>query len=103
MYVLYLSVHLIPVTPVREDGLNPKSRKRIMPDLLTEPPAIDPVYEAQVYCNVPTVAERSMEGELWEGTPQGSCLLLCAVIANDNSVHSVHCCLEKVEQMPAGH
>ncbi|KAF4805121.1 hypothetical protein TURU_002153 [Turdus rufiventris] len=56
------SVHLIPVNPVREDGLNPKSRKRIMPDLLTEPPAIDPVYEAHVYCNIPTIAERSMEG-----------------------------------------
>lgn len=64
MYVLYLSVHLIPVNPIREDGLNPKSRKRIMPDLLTEPPAIDPVYEARVYCNIPTIAERSMEGKL---------------------------------------
>uniref|UniRef100_A0A8B9NI46 2-phosphoxylose phosphatase 1 n=1 Tax=Accipiter nisus TaxID=211598 RepID=A0A8B9NI46_9AVES len=62
VYVLYLSVHLIPVNPIREDGLNPKSRKRIMPDLLTEPPAIDPVYEARVYCNIPTIAERSMEG-----------------------------------------
>lgn len=67
VYVLYLSVHLIPVNPVREDGLNPKSRKRIMPDLLTEPPAIDPVYEAQVYCNVPSITERSMEGELGWG------------------------------------
>ncbi|XP_015132522.1 2-phosphoxylose phosphatase 1 isoform X1 [Gallus gallus] len=55
-------VHLIPVNPIKEDGLNPKSRKRIMPDLLTEPPAIDPVYEAHVYCNIPTIAERSMEG-----------------------------------------
>lgn len=64
MYVLYLPVHLIPVNPVREDGLNPKSRKRIMPDLLTEPPAIDPVYEAHVYCNIPSIAERSMEGGL---------------------------------------
>ena len=66
VYVLYLSVHLIPVNPIREDGLNPKSRKRIMPDLLTEPPAIDPVYEAHVYCNIPTIAERSMEGKLCE-------------------------------------
>lgn len=55
-------LHLIPVNPIKEDGLNPKSRKRIMPDLLTEPPAIDPVYEARVYCNIPTIAERSMEG-----------------------------------------
>ena len=55
-------LHLIPVNPIKEDGLNPKSRKRIMPDLLTEPPAIDPVYEAHVYCNIPTIAERSMEG-----------------------------------------
>ncbi|KAK2538275.1 Pxylp1 [Columba guinea] len=54
-------LHLIPVNPIREDGLNPKSRKRIMPDLLTEPPVIDPVYEARVYCNIPTIAERSME------------------------------------------
>lgn len=87
MYVLYLSVHLIPVNPVREDGLNPKSRKRIMPDLLTEPPAIDPVYEAHVYCNIPTIAERSMEGELWEGRPQVCSLFPCTVIRNDNSVH----------------
>ncbi|EMP37297.1 Acid phosphatase-like protein 2 [Chelonia mydas] len=52
-------VHLIPV---KEDGLNPKSRKRIMPDPLTEPPAIDPIYEARVYCNVPSITESSMEG-----------------------------------------
>lgn len=64
MHVLCLSVHLIPVNLIKEDGLNPKSRKRIMPDLLTEPPAIDPVYEARVYCNIPTIAERSMEGNL---------------------------------------
>uniref|UniRef100_A0A8C3I309 2-phosphoxylose phosphatase 1 n=1 Tax=Chrysemys picta bellii TaxID=8478 RepID=A0A8C3I309_CHRPI len=55
-------LHLIPVNPVKEDGLNPKSRKRIMPDPLTEPPAIDPIYEARVYCNVPSITERSMEG-----------------------------------------
>ncbi|XP_069720980.1 2-phosphoxylose phosphatase 1 [Phaenicophaeus curvirostris] len=55
-------LHLIPVNPIWEDGLNPKSRKRIMPDLLTEPPAIDPLYEAYVYCNIPSIAERSMEG-----------------------------------------
>lgn len=103
VYVLYLLVHLIPVNPVREDGLNPKSRKRIMPDLLTEPPAIDPIYEAHVYCNIPTIAERTMEGKLWEGRPQVSCLFLCAVIRNYNSALSVHCCLEKVQQMPAGH
>lgn len=66
LYVLYLSVHLIPVNPIREGGLSPKSRKRIMPDLLTEPPVIDPVYEAHVYCNIPTIAERSMEGKLCE-------------------------------------
>lgn len=80
VYVLYLSVHLIPVNPVREDGLSPKSRKRIMPDLLTEPPAIDPVYEARVYCNIPTIAERSMEGKLREGRAQLSCLFLCEMI-----------------------
>lgn len=87
MYVLYLSVHLIPVNPIREDGLNPKSRKRIMPDLLTESPAIDPVYEARVYCNIPTIAERSMEGKLCECKQQFSCLFLCAVIGKDNFVH----------------
>lgn len=67
VYVLYFSVHLIPVNSVREDGLSTKSRKRIMAGLLTEPPAIDPVYEAHVYCNIPTIAERSTEGKLCEG------------------------------------
>lgn len=86
VYVLYLSVHLIPVNPIREDGLNPKSRKRIMPDLLTEPPVIDPVYEAHVYCNIPTIAERSMEGKLCE-CKQLSCVFLPALIGNDNFVH----------------
>ncbi|XP_019359206.1 PREDICTED: 2-phosphoxylose phosphatase 1 isoform X2 [Gavialis gangeticus] len=57
-------LHLIPVNPVKEDVLNPKSRKRIMPDPLTEPPAIDPIYEARVYCNIPTITERSMEGQV---------------------------------------
>ncbi|XP_019388624.1 PREDICTED: 2-phosphoxylose phosphatase 1 [Crocodylus porosus] len=57
-------LHLIPVNPVKEDALNPKSRKRIMPDPLTEPPAIDPIYEARVYCNIPTITERSMEGQV---------------------------------------
>ncbi|XP_015269109.1 PREDICTED: 2-phosphoxylose phosphatase 1 [Gekko japonicus] len=55
-------LHLIPVNPVKEDGLNSKNRKRIMPDPLTEPPPIDPIYEAKFYCNIPSIPERSMEG-----------------------------------------
>ena len=59
-----------------------------MPGLLTEPPAIDPVYEARVYCNIPTIAERSVEGELCERKPQFSCLFLRAVVGNNTFV----CC-----------
>lgn len=33
-----------------------------MPDPVTEPPGMDPVYEALLYCNIPSVAERSLEG-----------------------------------------
>ncbi|XP_036287173.1 2-phosphoxylose phosphatase 1 isoform X1 [Pipistrellus kuhlii] len=53
--------HLIPVS-VAKNGASSKSRKRIMPDPVTEPPGMDPVYEALLYCNIPSVAERSMEG-----------------------------------------
>lgn len=60
---IFILVHLIPVNPVKEDGLNPKNRKRIMPDPLTEPPPIDPIYEAKFYCNIPSIPERSMEGK----------------------------------------
>lgn len=35
-----------------------------MPDPLTEPPALDPIYEAQFYCNIPSVPERSVEGKI---------------------------------------
>lgn len=62
MLVIYILVHLIPVKPIKDDGLHSKNRKRIMPNPLTEPPAIDPIYEAQFYCNVPSISERSMEG-----------------------------------------
>ncbi|KAM4771933.1 2-phosphoxylose phosphatase 1 isoform 2-T2 [Rhinophrynus dorsalis] len=55
-------VRLIPGAPRREDGLSAKNRKRIMPDPLTEPPVLDPLYEANVYCNTPGIKERSMEG-----------------------------------------
>ncbi|XP_029472053.1 2-phosphoxylose phosphatase 1 [Rhinatrema bivittatum] len=55
-------LHLIPVNPVKENGTNSKNRKRIMPDPLTEPPAVDPIYEAQVYCNTPRTKEHSLEG-----------------------------------------
>uniref|UniRef100_A0A8C9AN67 2-phosphoxylose phosphatase 1 n=1 Tax=Prolemur simus TaxID=1328070 RepID=A0A8C9AN67_PROSS len=56
------SVHLIPVSTANKNGVSSKSRKRIMPDPVTEPPVTDPVYEALLYCNIPSVAERSMEG-----------------------------------------
>lgn len=56
-----LAVHLIPVS-VAKNGASSKSRKRIMPDPVTEPPGMDPLYEALLYCNIPSVAERSMEG-----------------------------------------
>lgn len=57
----FISVHLIPVSTAK-NGVSSKSRKRIMPDPVTEPPVTDPVYEALLYCNIPSVAERSMEG-----------------------------------------
>ncbi|XP_012292486.2 2-phosphoxylose phosphatase 1 isoform X1 [Aotus nancymaae] len=53
--------HLIPVSAAK-NGVSSKSRKRILPDPATEPPVTDPVYEALLYCNIPSVAERSMEG-----------------------------------------
>ncbi|XP_048190880.1 LOW QUALITY PROTEIN: 2-phosphoxylose phosphatase 1 [Perognathus longimembris pacificus] len=53
--------HLIPVSPAKNGG-NGKSRKRILAHPATEPPAADPVYEALLYCNIPSVAEHSMEG-----------------------------------------
>ncbi|KAL4678109.1 hypothetical protein H8959_020783 [Pygathrix nigripes] len=53
--------HLIPVSTAK-NGVSSKSRKRIMPDPVTEPPVTDPVYEALLYCNIPSVAERSVEG-----------------------------------------
>lgn len=52
--------HLIPVLATK-NGVTSKNRKRIMPDPATEPPVMDPVYEALLYCNIPGVAERSME------------------------------------------
>ncbi|XP_004834405.1 2-phosphoxylose phosphatase 1 [Heterocephalus glaber] len=53
--------HLIPVLTTK-NGASSKSRKRILPDPVTEPPMTDPIYEALLYCNIPSVAERSMEG-----------------------------------------
>ncbi|XP_073916045.1 2-phosphoxylose phosphatase 1 isoform X3 [Castor canadensis] len=53
--------HLIPVSAAK-DGVSSKSRKRLMPNPVTEPPVTDPVYEALLYCNIPSMAERSMEG-----------------------------------------
>ncbi|CAH2246855.1 2-phosphoxylose phosphatase 1 [Pelobates cultripes] len=56
------AVHLIAGAQGREDDLNAKNRKRIMPNPLTEPPAIDPLYEASLYCNTLGITVRSMEG-----------------------------------------
>ncbi|XP_051841618.1 2-phosphoxylose phosphatase 1 [Antechinus flavipes] len=53
--------HLTPVTPVK-NGMNGKNRKRIMPDPLTEPPVVNPIHEARIYCNIPSITERSAEG-----------------------------------------
>lgn len=53
--------HLIPLSSSK-NAMNSKSRKRILPDPATEPPILDPIYEARLYCNTPSVAERSMEG-----------------------------------------
>ncbi|KAE8604347.1 hypothetical protein XENTR_v10014681 [Xenopus tropicalis] len=55
-------VRLIQVGQGREEGLGAKNRKRIMPEPLTEPPALNPLYEANLYCNTPGAKERSMEG-----------------------------------------
>ncbi|XP_041118895.1 2-phosphoxylose phosphatase 1-like isoform X1 [Polyodon spathula] len=55
-------LHLIPTTALKEDRQNVKSRKRIIPVPRTEPPVIDPVYEAYAYCNIPNNTERGMEG-----------------------------------------
>ncbi|XP_069069785.1 2-phosphoxylose phosphatase 1 isoform X2 [Pleurodeles waltl] len=57
-------LHLIPVALVKEDGLTAKNRKRIMPDLLTEPSGVDPLYEAHMHCNSPSATEHSMEGRV---------------------------------------
>ncbi|KAG8445350.1 hypothetical protein GDO86_010219 [Hymenochirus boettgeri] len=57
-----LPVRLISGAQRREEDFGAKNRKRIMPDPLTEPPALDPIYEANLYCNTPGVKEKSMEG-----------------------------------------
>lgn len=57
-------LHLFPVSLVEGDGLTAKNRKRIMPDPLTEPSGVDPLYEAYMYCNSPSAAEHSMEGRV---------------------------------------
>ncbi|XP_053565950.1 2-phosphoxylose phosphatase 1 isoform X1 [Bombina bombina] len=55
-------VQLIAGVPGRNDGLSGKNRKRIMPAPKTEPPYLDPLHEANLYCNTPGIKERSMEG-----------------------------------------
>ncbi|XP_078419813.1 2-phosphoxylose phosphatase 1 isoform X2 [Cetorhinus maximus] len=63
--VLSLSLqflHLIPVTQPKEGGMVAKARKRILVDLYTAPPRLDPIYEAYQYCNVPNKTDRGLEG-----------------------------------------
>ncbi|XP_064418151.1 2-phosphoxylose phosphatase 1 [Latimeria chalumnae] len=55
-------LHLIPVTIIKDNGLNAKNRKKVMPDLFTEPPVVDPIYEANAYCNIPNITEHGFEG-----------------------------------------
>lgn len=67
----FSAVHLIPVSAAK-NGVTSKNRKRIMPDPATEPPVMDPVYEALLYCNIPRVAERSMEGRPGRAAQRGT-------------------------------
>ncbi|XP_029111237.1 2-phosphoxylose phosphatase 1 isoform X2 [Scleropages formosus] len=63
--VLSLSLqflHLIPISPIREERPAAKSRKRVSPVLHTDPPEPDPVYEAYAYCNIPNRTEQGWEG-----------------------------------------
>ncbi|XP_043926104.1 2-phosphoxylose phosphatase 1 [Protopterus annectens] len=55
-------LHLIPLMPQKEDGISIRNHRRIMPDLLTELPVLDPIYEAYAYCNIPNSTEHSVEG-----------------------------------------
>ncbi|CAK7313519.1 2-phosphoxylose phosphatase 1 [Vulpes lagopus] len=59
-----LSLQFFHPTPVStaKNGVSSKSGKRIMADPVTKPPVMNPIYEALLYCNIPSVAERSMEG-----------------------------------------
>ncbi|XP_051874093.1 2-phosphoxylose phosphatase 1 isoform X2 [Pristis pectinata] len=56
------AVHLIPVAQSKEDGMVAKTRKRILVDLYTAPPSLDPIYEAYLYCNMPNKTDRGLEG-----------------------------------------
>ncbi|XP_060690214.1 2-phosphoxylose phosphatase 1 isoform X1 [Hemiscyllium ocellatum] len=56
------AVHLIPMTRSKEDGMVAKSRKRILVNLYTAPPKLDPIYEAYQYCNMPNKTDRGLEG-----------------------------------------
>ncbi|XP_041060076.1 2-phosphoxylose phosphatase 1 isoform X1 [Carcharodon carcharias] len=56
------AVHLIPVTQPKEGGMVAKARKRILVDLYTAPPRLDPIYEAYQYCNVPNKTDHGLEG-----------------------------------------
>ncbi|XP_039611758.1 2-phosphoxylose phosphatase 1 isoform X1 [Polypterus senegalus] len=55
-------LHLIPSTPLKDERQSSKSRKRIIPILYTEPPGINPIYEAYAYCNIPNKTEHGVEG-----------------------------------------
>eukprot|EP00062_Callorhinchus_milii_P000607 gi/632934773/ref/XP_007886403.1/ PREDICTED: acid phosphatase-like protein 2 isoform X2 [Callorhinchus milii] len=63
--VLSLSLqflHLIPLNQPKEDGVVVKNRKRIMQDVYTAPPMLDPIYEAYEYCNMPNKTDHGLEG-----------------------------------------
>ncbi|XP_066565396.1 2-phosphoxylose phosphatase 1 isoform X2 [Amia ocellicauda] len=60
--LLALTVHLIPTTPLKEVQQHAKSRRITVPIPYTEPPVLDPIYEAYAYCNIPNRTEHSWEG-----------------------------------------
>ncbi|XP_067898221.1 2-phosphoxylose phosphatase 1 isoform X5 [Heterodontus francisci] len=56
------AVHLIPVTQPKVGGMVAKTRKRILVDVYTSPPKLDPIYEAYQYCNTPNKTVHGLEG-----------------------------------------
>ncbi|XP_017346166.1 2-phosphoxylose phosphatase 1 isoform X1 [Ictalurus punctatus] len=52
----------IPTTPLTEDGMLGKNRKRVNPVVHTESPELDPISDAYRYCNLPNHTEHTREG-----------------------------------------